>query len=139
MLTCCFSRGHIKGQRKLVGFEGACGVHGRLSQPMAYSIFDRIVFISETFYISFPKRFFISFPKIITGSLVLCVMFCRSLFVIFLFAIVVSVLLRFTDSAHPFGIFKLFLSPIMHYPKALKLFYPHAYVNVLEEKKNQQK
>ena len=60
-------------------------------------------------------------------------------FVLFLFAIVLSDLLRFTDSAHPFGIFKLFLSPIMHYPKALKLFYPHAYVNVLEEKKNQQK
>jgi hypothetical protein len=31
-------------------------------------------------------------------SLVLCVMFCRSLFVLFLLAIVLSVLLRFTDS-----------------------------------------
>jgi hypothetical protein len=34
-------------------------------------------------------------------------MFCRSLFVLFLSAIVLSVL-RFTDSDYPFGIFKLF-------------------------------
>ena len=32
-------------------------------------------------------------------------------FVLFLFAIVLSVLLRFTDSDNPFGIFKLFLYP----------------------------
>jgi hypothetical protein len=36
-------------------------------------------------------------------------MFCRSLFVPFLLAIVLSVRLRFTDSDYPFGIFKLFL------------------------------
>jgi len=36
-------------------------------------------------------------------------MFCRSLFVIFLLAIVLSVL-RFTDSNYPFGIFKLFFA-----------------------------
>ena len=36
-------------------------------------------------------------------------MFCRSLFVLFLLVIVLSVLLRFTDSYYPFGIFKLFL------------------------------
>jgi hypothetical protein len=36
-------------------------------------------------------------------------MFCRSLFVLFLLAIVLSALLRFTDSDYPFGIFKLFL------------------------------
>ena len=34
----------------------------------------------------------------VTRYLVLCVMFCRSLFVLFLLAIVLSVLLRFTDS-----------------------------------------
>ena len=47
----------------------------------------------------------------VTRSLVLCVMFCRSLFVLFvpfLLAMVLSVLLRFTDSDNPFGIFKLF-------------------------------
>ena len=38
-------------------------------------------------------------------------MFCRSLFVIFLVAIVLSVLLRFTDSDYPFGILKFFLTP----------------------------
>ena len=39
-------------------------------------------------------------------------MFCRSLFVLlyfFFLAIVLSVLLRYTDSDYPFGIFKLFL------------------------------
>jgi hypothetical protein len=39
-------------------------------------------------------------------------MFCRSLFVLlyfFLLAIVLSVILRYTDSDYPFGIFKLFL------------------------------
>jgi len=36
-------------------------------------------------------------------------MFCRSLFVFFLLAIVLSVLLPYTDSDYPFGIFKLFL------------------------------
>ena len=34
-------------------------------------------------------------------------MFCRSLFVLFLLAIVLSVLLRYTDSDCPFGIFTL--------------------------------
>jgi hypothetical protein len=38
-------------------------------------------------------------------------MFCRSLFVLlYFFPIVVSVLLRYTDSDCPFGIFKLFLA-----------------------------
>jgi hypothetical protein len=49
----------------------------------------------------------------VTQSLVLCTcIFCRSLFVLlsfFFLAIVLSVLLRFTDSDYPFGIFKLFL------------------------------
>ena len=48
----------------------------------------------------------------VTRSLVLYVMFCRSLFVLlffFLMAIVLPVLLRFTDSDDPFGIFKLFV------------------------------
>ena len=35
-------------------------------------------------------------------------MFYRSLFVLFLLAIVLSVLLQYTDSDYPFGIFKLF-------------------------------
>ena len=36
-------------------------------------------------------------------------MVCRSLFVLFLLAVVLSVLLQFTDSDYPFGIVKLFL------------------------------
>ena len=48
----------------------------------------------------------------VTRSLVFCVVFCRSfcLFVVFLLAIVCSVLLRFTDSDCPFGIFKFFFA-----------------------------
>ena len=38
-------------------------------------------------------------------------MFCRSLFVLFLVAIVLSILLRYADSDYLFGIFKFFLSP----------------------------
>ena len=46
----------------------------------------------------------------VTRSLVLCVIFCRSLFLLLLFllAILLSVL-RYMDSDYPFGIFKLFL------------------------------
>ena len=93
-----------------------------------------LYFISEAVFYFISEDYYSIFSFMCN---VLQIVVCN--FVLFLFAIVVSVLLRFTDSAHPFGIFKLFLSPIMHYPKALKLFYPHAYVNVLEEKKNQQK
>ena len=45
-------------------------------------------------------------------------MFCRSLFVLFLLAILLSVLFQFTDSDYPFGIFKLFL-----YDKTSDVFY----------------
>ena len=48
--------------------------------------------------------------RITRSSLVLCVMFGRSLFVPFLLAIVLSVLLRFKDFDYPFSIIKFFLS-----------------------------
>ena len=62
--------------------------------------------------LTLPKH--LSSPPVFSGvcftrSLVLCVMFCRSLFVLFLLAIMLSVHLRFTDSDYHFGIFKLFL------------------------------
>ena len=44
----------------------------------------------------------------IAQSLVFCVMFCGSLFVLFLLAIVLSVFLRITASDYPFDIFELF-------------------------------
>jgi hypothetical protein len=44
----------------------------------------------------------------VTRSLVICVMLCRSLFVLFHLAILLSVL-RVSDSDKPFGIFKLFV------------------------------
>ena len=52
--------------------------------------------------------------KLIAQSLVLCVVFCRSLFVLCFFplAIVLSVL-RCTASDYPFGIFNLFLLPTL--------------------------
>jgi hypothetical protein len=54
----------------------------------------------------------LSSPPVFSGvcvawSLVFCVVFCRSLFVLFLLAILLSVLV-FTDSHYPLGIFKLF-------------------------------
>ena len=49
----------------------------------------------------------------VTRSLVLCVMFCRTLFVLLSF-FVWPVLLRFTDSSDPFGIFELFLLCIVN-------------------------
>ena len=58
----------------------------------------------------------------VTRSLVLCacivdrcLSFCP--FVLFLLAIVISVLLRFTDSDYPFGIFKLFSLQCNRYTK----------------------
>ena len=44
-----------------------------------------------------------------TRSIVFCVVFYRSLFVLFLLAIVLSILLWYTDFDYPLGIFKLFL------------------------------
>ena len=47
----------------------------------------------------------------VTRSLLLCVMFWRSLFVLFLLATVLCVLIRYTDADYLFGIFdKLFLA-----------------------------
>jgi len=45
----------------------------------------------------------------VTRSWVLCLKYCRSLFVLFLLVIVLSVFLQFTASDYLFGIFKLFL------------------------------
>jgi len=55
-------------------------------------------------HVSLPPFFF----KVhVVWSLVFCVMFCRSLLVLFLLVIVLSVL--FMDFDYLFGIFKLFL------------------------------
>ena len=56
----------------------------------------------------------LSSPPVFSGirvarSFVFCLMFGRSSFVLFLLTIVLSVLLHFTASDCPFGIFKLFL------------------------------
>ena len=44
----------------------------------------------------------------VAQSLVFCVAFCRSLIIFFRLSIVLSVLLRFTTSDYPFGMFNLF-------------------------------
>jgi hypothetical protein len=66
----------------------------------------------------------------VTQSLVLSVMFCRSLFVLlylFLFAMLLSVLLRFTDSDYHSGIFKLLsklsLFTFVHFPLKENSYY----------------
>ena len=61
-------------------------------------------------YLSSPPVFI---GNCVARSLVFCVMFCRSLFVLFPLAIVLPVLLRFTASDYPFGIFKLFICDIV--------------------------
>ena len=74
-----------------------------------------IVSLEEQEVLILPKN--VSSPPVFsrvraTRYLVLCVMFCGSLFVLFLLAILLSILLRFTDFYYPFGIFKLFLSSL---------------------------
>jgi len=68
-------------------------------------------FLVEQELLTFPEH--LSSHLVFSGVrvnrfLVLYVMFCRSLFVLFHLAIVLSVLLRSTDSDYPFGILKLF-------------------------------
>ena len=48
----------------------------------------------------------------VAQSLVFCVVYWRSLFVLFILAILLSVLFRFTASDYPFGVIKLFLCKI---------------------------
>ena len=55
-----------------------------------------------------------------------------SLIVIFLLAIVLSVLLRFTDSGYPFGLFKLFLAYTAVYQGAKE--YLHILTNLVHTK-----
>ena len=57
----------------------------------------------------------------VARSLVFCVVFCKSLFVLFLLVIRLSVL-RFTDSDYPFVIFKLFLF-VFFYILSIKTVY----------------
>ena len=65
-----------------------------------------------------------SYLVLVARSVFFCVMFYRSLFVLFRLAIVLSVL-RFTASDYAFGIFKLFLLEIetLFKKKRLNVFY----------------
>jgi hypothetical protein len=71
----------------------------------------RRVSLVEQELLTLPEH--LSSPPVFVGSCnsifsFMC-MFCRSLFVLFLLVIMLSVLLRYTDSDYPFGILKLFL------------------------------
>ena len=71
---------------------------------------------SEIVYSSRATEFTFSFRGVRNGPfLVLCVVFCRSLFVLFLLVILFSVYLRFTASDYPFDIFLHELPPIAMY------------------------
>jgi hypothetical protein len=66
-----------------------------------------------------------SSPPVFSGIfvaryLVFCVMFCRFLFALFLLAIVLYILLRFTTSGYTFGNFKLFLLDSCQFTEAGK-------------------
>ena len=95
---------------EIVSTEGVCNATGvrcggqELNTPPAY--------------LSSPPAFS---GVDVARYLVFCVIFCRSLFVLFLLAIVLSVLLRLTASDYTFGICKLFLhfdyyTPILFFP-----------------------
>ena len=73
--------------------------HLSLVQSGPFFIHDRVCNKSNTTGVTCGVR--------VARSLVDCVMFCRSLFVLFLLAIVLSVLLRFTPFDYPFGILDL--------------------------------
>ena len=63
-----------------------------------------------TAYSSVTHEFIHVFSGVrVARSFVFCVVFCRSLFILFLLDIVLSILLRFKDSDYPFSTFKLFL------------------------------
>ena len=66
----------------------------------------------------------------IAQSLVFCVMCSISLFLLFHLVIVLSVLLRFTDSDYPFGILKLFLNTqsLLQLQCKIKHDYYHTFV-----------
>ena len=84
-----------------------------------YTTGDRVLYINTnlTFYTFIQNKTktqlltlqeHMSLLLVLARYLLFCLVFYRSLFVLFLLAIVLSVL-QFTDSDYPFGIIKLFL------------------------------
>ena len=74
-----------------------------------YYYIVRTIPTSNRNYRKSNKNVYIAYYSGVCVTRSLMCIFCRSLFVLFLLAIVLSVLLRLTDSDYPFGIFKLFL------------------------------
>ena len=80
----------------------------------------------EQKFLTLPEH--LSSPPVFSGSfvaryLVFCVMFCRLLFVLFLLAIVLYILLRFTTSGYTFGNFKLFLLDSCQFTEAVNVLF----------------
>ena len=75
------------------------------------------------------------FTTCVTRTLVLCVCFvdCCLSFVLVLLSIVLSVLLRFTDSDYLVGIFKLFFNKIMFIPGILNWMFMTRLWNTLHK------
>jgi hypothetical protein len=98
-------------------------LHEDLGSPLSLGCFlkllDFLVLIFCRFLCCWYNRFFKSFfwgGVRVSRSLVFCLMFYISLFVLFLLAIVLFVLLRFASSEYPFDIFKSFLQHISENP-----------------------
>jgi len=89
------------------------GCPTRFVCQMMFELFDSIRRVSLVVHVLLTRPEHLSSPSFswvrVVRSLVFCVMFCRSLFVIFLLTNVLSLLLRFTASNYTFGIFKVFL------------------------------
>ena len=84
--------------------------------------------VGETAYPTREFAFTPDFSEVsVARSLVLCVVFCRSLFVLFLLLTVLSVLLQLTASGYPFGIFKLCSTFVIyfHWRNRLQFSYPN--------------
>ena len=89
-----------------------------LSRITTYTRSYAVLSGAGTTYPSGAPEFTLCFSGVrVTRSLVLYIIFCRSLFVsyvLFLLAIGLSALFRLRDSDYPFGIFKLFLILCRH-------------------------
>ena len=84
--------------------------HAWLSTEFVTSVTRRVPLVEQEL-LTLPEH--LSSPLIVSRvravwSLVFCVVFCRSLFVLFLLPMVLSVFHWFTASDYPFGIFKHF-------------------------------
>ena len=92
-----------------------------------YYYIVRTIPTSNRNYRKSKKNVYIAYYSGVCVTRSLMCIFCRSLFVLFLLAIVLSVLLRLTDSDYPFSIFTLLMVCLNHIEK---------FHNFIDEMKN---